>query len=127
MPDGINFRIAGVFLQGVVDDRVIRRVGGFFVQQDGGDIRFQDIVDMPLVENGFPLNDYLVSLNGGYFAGVFVHEVFHPRFQHAGGQFSTDNLFQVGFAYFHLFGKVEDFKDIFIAFKTYGAKQSGYR
>ncbi|MPM32550.1 hypothetical protein SDC9_79114 [bioreactor metagenome] len=85
MPDGVNFRIAGVFLQGVVYDGVIGRVGSLLVQQDGGDIRFQDVINMPLVENSFPLNDYFVSFYGSYFAGVFVHEVFHPRFQHAGG------------------------------------------
>ena len=58
---------------------------------------------------------------------ILIYEILHPSLQNTSGQLTSDKLLQVCFRYLHLFRKVEDFKNISIAFKTNSSQKSSYR
>ena len=82
---------------------------------------------MLLLDNGLAVDDHIVSLNRNHLAGVFVNEIFNPRFQHTGGKLAANAFLQVRFVYFYFLSKTKDFYDVFIAVKTDGTQQCCYR
>ena len=69
--------------------------------------RFDDIVYVPLLENGLAVDDDLVTLDRNHLARVLVHEVLDPRLQHAGGQFLAYGFLQVGLGDLDVLRQVE--------------------
>ena len=74
-------------------------------------------------ENGFAVEDYLVTLDGNHFSCIFIYEVFHPALEYTSGELATHSLLEVGFVYLEFFGKVEDLKDFLIGFETNGTEE----
>ena len=93
------------------------------MNEDGLRTALNNLFDMVGFENGFAVEDYLVTLDGNHFASVFVHEVFHPALQYASSQLTANGLLQVGLVHLELFSKVEDLQNLLVGFKTDGTEQ----
>ena len=92
--DGVHFGVGRVLLQRIVDDRVIE-FDAFLLEDDHFGTGFQDEFDIILIEDDVAFEDNLVAFDGHHLAGIFVHEVFQPGAQDAGGQFAADSVFEV--------------------------------
>ncbi len=90
---GLLFGVGRVFLQGVVDNGIIRLCIVLLVQQDGLYIGIHDLVNMLLLQDRIPVQNDLVSFNRYHFSGIFIHEVFVPGVQYPGGQFTAQDFF----------------------------------
>ena len=78
-------------------------------------------------DNGFTVNNNLITFNRYNFTGIFVNEVFSPCFQHTGSQFTTDNLFQIGLIHLDVFSQVKNLKNILVILETNSSQQCGDR
>ena len=125
--DSLFFGVTRVFLQRIVDDGVVRKVVLFLVQENRGDSRFENHVDVLLFKHNLTLDNHLVAFDRYNLTGILVGIVFYPGSQHTGSQTTTDGLFEVGLRYFHLFGQTEDFQNVLIAFETDGTQKRGNR
>ena len=73
---------------------------------------------MIIVKNSFAVNDNISTFDRYNFACIFITEIFDPGTKNPCSKFTADVFFQTGFAYFNFFGKVENFENIFVTFKT---------
>ena len=97
------------------------------MQQDGFDAGFDYFVYVFFFEDGVAVEYLLVSLYRNDLAGVFIHEIFYPRLEYAGGQTAAYVFFESRLAHFHLFGKSENIENILVVLVTYGTQQGGER
>ena len=93
------------------------------MDEDGLCSALNNLFDMFGFENGFAVENYLVTLDGNHFSCIFIHEVFHPALEYTSGELATHSLLEVGFVYLEFFGKVEDLKDFLIGFETNGTEE----
>ena len=105
--DRLLLGIAGIFLQRVVYYGEIGSVLSLLMDQNAFGSRFDDVVYVPLLKNGFAVDDDLVTLDRNHLARVLVHEVLDPRLQHAGSQLLAYGLLQIGFGDLDVFRQVE--------------------
>src|SRR5690554_1334340 len=89
--------------------------------------RIYNQVNMFVFEDGFPVNDYLITLDRNHFSCIFVNKVFDPGAQYTGCQFASHIFLQAGLAYLYLISQVKDLKDVLVAFKTNGSEQCSDR
>jgi hypothetical protein len=78
-----------------------------------------------LLQYGLAVDEHLVALNGDHFAGVLVHEILHPAFEHAGSELASHGLLQGGLGHLDLIGQAEDLQDLLVALKADGTEQGG--
>jgi len=57
------FGVSGVFLQGIMNDCIIRLGIVFLVQQDGFYIRINNLINMFLFQDGIPVEHDLIPFN----------------------------------------------------------------
>ena len=93
------------------------------MEQDALCAGFDDGIHVLGFEHRFAVEDNLVTLDGYHFAGIFVHEVFHPALQHTSSQLTSNDFLQIGLGNLHFFGQFEYLKDVFVRFKTNGAQE----
>ena len=105
--DRLFLGVAGIFLQRIVHYGEIGSVLSLLMDQNAFGSRFDDIVYMPLLENGLAVDDDLVTLDRNHLACVLVHEVLDPRLQHAGGQLLAYGFLQVGLGDLDVLRQVE--------------------
>ena len=120
-------RVTRVFLQRIVNDRVITGRSLFLMQQQGLLPRLQDLVDMLLAQNRLAVDDNLVPLDGNHLAGILVHKVLGPRLQNPRRQFPPHGLLQIGLVDLDLIGQVENLQDLPIALEADRPQQRSHR
>ena len=124
---GFFFRVTRVFLKSIENNRIIRSISYFVVNQDTLHTRFQNQIDMLWFQNSFTVDNYLITFDSYNFTGILINEVFCPCLQNTSCQFTSDDFLQVGLVNLNVFCQIKDFKNIFIVFKTYGTQQCSYR
>ena len=97
------------------------------MQQNGRNVGLQDHVQVLLFQNRVALQNNFVALNRHHFSGILVHEVFAPRFQHAGRQLAVQHTLQTGLGNFDFLGQAEDLQNVLVALKTDGTEQRRHR
>ena len=97
------------------------------MQQDILRAWIQDSLDIVAIQYRLTVDDNIVTFNRNHLTGILIYEILHPSLQNTSGQLTSDKLLQVCFRYLNLFRKVEDFKNISIAFKTNSSQKSSYR
>ena len=121
------FRVTWVFLQCVEYNRIIRRICIFIMNKDILYSRFNYQINMFSFNNCFTINNNLITFDRYNFTSVFIYEVFCPCFQYTSSQLTSNDFFQICLIYFDIFCKIENFKNIFIIFKTNSSQQSRNR
>ena len=119
-------RVTGVFLQCVVNDRIVDTRLILLVQKNGLSTALDNIFDVLLSKFSFAIDDHLITLNRNYLTGIFVNEVLYPRCQYTCSQLTAYSLLQVGLGYLHLIGQIEDLEDLLIGLEADGTQQCGY-
>ena len=125
--NGFLGRVAGIFLQGVVDNGIVSNIGIFFMQQYRRGSGIQDKVYMLFFQDGFAVENDLITFNGYNFSGIFVYEVFDPGFQNTRSQFSAQVLFKVNAVNLNFICQSKDLKDIFITLEPDSTEKGGHR
>jgi len=78
MENCLFFRIAGVFLQGIVDDRKILLILVFLMKENGFDACIDNCIDVVIGKNGFAVDNHLIPFDRHHFARIFIDEIFDP-------------------------------------------------
>ena len=112
-------------MQRIVDDREVDARLVLLVEEDGLGAAFDDLVDVLLFEDGFTIDDDVVTLDGDDLSGILVDEVLDPGRKHTGGEFAAYGLFERSLRDLDLVGEVEDFEDLLVGLVTDGAQQRG--
>ena len=120
-------RVTRVFLQRIIDNRIIRLVLLFLVNQNILNTRFKYDINVFRLDNCFTVNHDLITLNGNNFTGIFIHKILNPCLQDAGCQFTTNHLLQISLVDFHLLGQIEYLKNVLVVFKSDGSQQCSNR
>ena len=112
-----------VLFQSVVDDRIVEAILFFDLNQDRLDVEFLDFGEMIFGEFDIAFDDDLGTFHGDDFASVFIDEVFDPTIDDTSREALADEFFNIRFADFDFFGKVENVEDVFVGFVSDGAEQ----
>ena len=123
--DGLLLGVCGILLECVEYDGIVGGVGILFMKKDVLHTRFENHVDVLLLEHCLAIHDDLVALDGNNLAGILVDKILHPGAEHAGGELAADGLLEVGLGHSHLLGEIENLDDILVAFKTDGTEKCG--
>ncbi len=67
------------------------------MQQNGLRSGIDDLINVFIFKHSFPVNDHLVPFDGNHLAGIFIHKILDPAFQHTCCQLAAHQLFQGGF------------------------------
>ncbi len=121
--DSFLLGVAGVFLQGVVDDREVDARQILLVQEDRLGAALDDLVDMLLFEHRLAVDDDVVALDRNDLARILVHEVLDPSRQHACSELAAHGFLEVGFRNLYLVGQVENLQNLLVGLVTDGAQQ----
>ena len=70
------------------------------------------------LQHCFTINDNLVTLDRNNFTGIFINEIFNPRFQNTSSQPSANDFLQPRTGNIHFISQTKYFKNILIRFKT---------
>ena len=121
--DGLLLGVAGVLLQGVVDDREVDAREVLLVQEDRLGAALDDLVYVFLLEDRFAVHDDVVALDGDHLARILVDEVLNPRREHARRELAPHGLLEVGLRDLHLVRQVEDLENLLVGLVSDGAQQ----
>ena len=122
---GLLLGVAGVFLQGIVNDREIDAREILLMQEDRLGAALENLVNMVLLEDRFAVHDDVVSFDGNHLARILVHEVLDPRREHPRSQLAAYGFLEVGLVDLHLVRQVEDLENLLVRLVTDGTQQRG--
>ncbi len=86
----------------------------------------ENLLDIVFLKHCLTVENHVVALDRHNFAGILVDKVLDPRTQHACGKFAAHRLLEVCLVDLDLFGQIENFNDVLVAFKTDGTQQSSH-
>ena len=126
------FRVAGVFLQGLENDRIVGNpiilvTFHLAMEQNGLHAAVYDLLDMFILEDHVTVDDDLVTLDGNALAGILIDEILVVGMKHTSSQLAAKHTLQTRLRHLHLFGEVEDIEDVLVSFVTDGTQQGGDR
>ena len=124
--DCLLFRVTCIFLESIENDCVIARIHIFLVQKHCSYAGIKDFLNVFFLDDGFTVDNYVVTLDWHNFASILVYKVFNPCSQNTGSEFSTDNFFQVRLVNLNFLCQSENFDDVLIAVKTDSTQQCSY-
>ena len=96
------------------------------MKQDALHARFEDPLDILVVESLLTVYDHFVALHGHHLASVRIGEVLYPRAEHAGGQPTAFGGLQSALADLDLLGQTENVDDVLVALQTDCAQKSSH-
>ena len=126
MLNGFKLRVRSILVKGVVDDREIT-AHFFFLQEYGLNAHFLYHCHIVFVKNAVAVQYDLVTLNGYYFTGVLINEVFRPATQYTGCKTAANMSSQGLLVYLHFISHAEKLQYVLICFITNCTEQCGYR
>ncbi len=121
--DSLLFGVAGVFLQGIVDDREVDARLVLLVEENRLGAALDDFVDMFFRQHRLAIYDDVVALDRHHLARVLVHEVLDPGRKHACRQLAAYSLLEVGLGDLHLVGQIENLENLLVGLETDGTQQ----
>ena len=119
--------VGSVFLEGIVDYRIINTIFVFCLDEDRLHIKREYLFDMFLCKLYVTLNNDFRTLHGNDLAGILIHEIFSPSLDNTGCKLLADNLFQVIASHLYFLCQLKDIEDILVRLISDGTQQSSYR
>ena len=118
----LDFRVAGVFCKRIENYRVLVCYIFIFMQKHKRHTAFKNNIKILVSDFCFTFYDNFITLNRYHFTCIFINEVLVPAFHNITSQLASQGSFHVFLVYLNFFAKVENLKNILIAFKSYCAK-----
>ena len=87
------------------------------------DATVYDRIEIIFCDLSLTLKHHLVALSGNDLTGILIYEVLCPCSQYTGSKLTSDQHRLVFRRNLHLLSKVEDLKNVFIAFVTNGTQE----
>jgi len=113
--EGIVLGVTGVLLQGVEDQREVKRILGLLlVEEDRLIARLEDQVDVVFSDLCLTLYEDGDTLHGDDFTRILIAEVIDISLGDAASKAATDVLLKVSARDLHLFGEIEEIEDLLI-------------
>ena len=96
------------------------------MNQDCGHTRFNNLINMLLLEYRFTVDNHFITFDRNDLACILVYKIFHPCLQHTSSQFTTNIFLQICLVDLNLFSQIENLKNILVVFKTDSSQQGCY-
>ena len=125
--DGFCFRICRVFLEGVVDDRILIHVSLLFLEENGLHICFRKPLYGVFIQYLASFDDRHGPFHRDHFARILIHEILYPCLQDLRGKFPAFICLEVFRSGFYFVSQSEYVYDILVSIEADGTEQSSYR
>ncbi len=97
------------------------------MEKDGFNASFDYSVAQFSSKFGLAFDNYLVTFDRNYFAGILIHEVFSPRFEDVSGQGTSLEIMNSLLVDFNFLSESKAIEDVFIRLESDSAEQGSNR